>query len=192
MKRLVLVSTVLLVLQVALPAARAQYRNQVFSVGGGYSMLMGEMDNMQLSGTPMLGGEYRWKLLSDHWWLVVRMLVGFRAHKDDYAANALGTMLDVKPGINIRYVFLTHDFRPYIQLGTTYSTLWYFTEPSQDVLDNYLPHSNWGTINLQPGFEYVFMRNVSLQLALDIERILIWSGDDGWMLLFTGLLNFYI
>lgn len=192
MKRLACIVVTLVALGAALPSAHAQYRNQIFAVGGGYHRLMNDNLDLQLTGGAMIGGEYLWRMMDDHWWFGVKVDIGFRQHQDEYADVNIGTLLESKPGVFLRYVILTHNFRPFIQFGTSFSTLWYFSQPSADVISQYLPHTNWGTVNAMLGVEYVFTRNMALLLGVDGEWMFIWSAADSRALQFRALLNFYI
>ena len=192
MKTLAYALVTLLWLSMTSSSAHAQYRNQLFSLGGGTHRIIGDNPNLQIGSAFMLGGEYLWRMLDNHWWFGLKVNIGFRKHLDPFADNVFGTFLESKPGIFLRYVILTDDIRPYVQLGSSFSSLWFFKDAGEQAMANYLPHSNWGSLSLGLGLEYVYARNMSFSLSAEGEWMFIWSSPDSRGIHLTALLNFYL
>lgn len=180
------------VLLLSAAAAQAQYRNHVFSLGLGYEALLSDLAHLDTGGAPMLGGSYRFKMLDDHWWFDVGVMVGFRGLNDPFGADALGTLLDVRPNFGLRYYFMTNKIRPYLQFGGALHTLFWFKSPAEDVANGYLPHPTFGTLYAQPGLELVFMRNTALQLYVDVHYLLFWNAPDGLALFPCAQIAWYM
>ena len=58
-------------------------------------------------------------------------------------------------------------------------------------LDNYLPHPNVGAIHFQPGLEWIFTRDIALNIFADYQRWPIFNADDNNSLVLGFGINFY-
>ena len=164
---------------------------------------------LRLSNGWRLGGETNFKMSSDHWWFSGRVNVGILSYPDptidskstaadkfDHeASKALGTLLGVEAGIGVRYIIFTDRVRPYLQLSLSYLRLFTFADAAgadcsgADVVGctdgssnstDYLPHPNVGGIHLQPGLEYVFTRDMAINVFADVQRWLLFNAPGNF------------
>lgn len=156
------------------------------------------------------GGETNFKLNDDHYWLTARVNVSalqfpegnksgtIDEQFDAAAGDALGTLLGVEGVLGLRYVFLTDRFRPYLQASLSFLRLFSFTSLASDGCNvatlcsgsstnssEFLPHPNIGGLHLQPGFEFIFTRDVAFHLYLDLQRAVIFNADDNNVVTFA-------
>ena len=161
------------------------------------------------------GFESSFKMDDDHFWFTVRGNVGFmefssaagdspEAIFDAEANKALGTLVGFQGSIGIRYYVFTDRIRPYLQASLSYLRLMTFTgsaesactnstvcDTSQTNLANLLPHPNVGAIHFQPGMEWIFTRDIALNIFADLQRWLIFNADDNNSLVLGIGINFY-
>ena len=154
-----------------------------------------------------LGGEIDFKLHADHWWFTGRIngkLFGYDPSGDpnsleyqyDTAANdQIGVILGLEGVLGVRYYFLTDRIRPYLGIGVSYMHLFSFTSSTSNVCslaevclasggtvgDNFLPHTNIFAPHLQPGVEFILVRDVALSVQADLQRWLIINADGNWV-----------
>ncbi len=176
-----------------------------------------EPDNrpLRLNRGARLGFESNFKMNNDHFWFSVRGNVGVFDFKsaagtspeevfDSEADRTLGTLVGVQGSIGVRYYILTDRMRPYIQGSLSYLRLMAFTGTAESSCDtslpacqsgtnssNYLPHPNVGAIHIQPGFEWIFTRDIALHFFADYQRWLIFNADDNNTIVLGVGINFY-
>jgi hypothetical protein len=146
-----------------------------------------------------LGVESGFKLSEDHFWLIPRFNFGFLSYDgtdayDRAAADEMGTLFAIQPEIAVRYVILTDQIRPYIQLGFSYMHLFSFSstagsncaagicsDPTVASGSNssvYLPHSNIGGFHVQPGIEFIVARDIAIKVMVDMQYWLVFGAAD--------------
>ena len=141
-----------------------------------------------------IGGETNMKLSADHWWASFRLNIGLLSYLpaggsdaeilyDAQAANTMGLLMAVQGQIGIRYVILTDRFRPYVQAAVSYMPLISFTGAGGNACDSdarwctgadnntaaFLRQEHVGGVHLQPGFEWVFKRDMALHVFIDAQ-----------------------
>jgi len=155
------------------------------------------------------------KMNDDHWWLNTGAAVGLLRFSpqggdaleeafDKEANKALGTLMGIEASLGLRNYFLTDRMRPYLQASLYFLRILTFTdragmaceqgalcETDRTNLDNFLPHPNVGAVHLQPGFEWIFTRDIGLNLFIDFQRWLIINADDNNALVFGIGINLY-
>ncbi len=155
------------------------------------------------------------KMNDDHWWLNTGATVGLLRFNpqggaaleeafDEEANNILGTLMGIEASLGLRYYFLTDRMRPYLQASLSFLRMLTFTdraevacelgslcETDRTNLDNFLPHPNVGAVHLQPGFEWIFTRDIGLNVFIDFQRWLIFNADDNNALVFGIGINLY-
>lgn len=162
-----------------------------------------------------VGLENNYKMNDDHFWFIIRGNLGLMQFNDssettpealfDTEANrTLGTLLGFQGSIGVRYYLLTDYIKPYIQGSLSYLRLMTFTATAEESCNtallacssgtnstNYLPHPNVGAIHVQPGLEWIFTRDIALNIFLDYQRWLIFNADDNNTLVIGLGFNFY-
>jgi hypothetical protein len=159
---------------------------------------------LRLQNGGRFGGETNFKMSSDHWWFTGRVNIGILQYPDPPASNksatarfdreasaALGTLLGVQGSMGVRYFIFTDRVRPYLQFGLSYLRLISFKDAaSSDCTDgvacvdggsntsNYMPHPNVGGLHVQPGVEWVFTRDIAINLFADVEHWIIFNAPD--------------
>ena len=171
---------------------------------------------LRLSNGYRIGLESNFKMLNDHFWFSTRFNTHFLKYGgiggkdqaslefDRYADNALGTILGIEPYAGVRYVIMTDQIRPYLQAGLSYMRLFTFTSRADAVCSVYpdgcstysnqnffLSHPNIFSVHIEPGFEWVFTRNVALRVFVDMYRwVLINTKDNNGLSMGMGITFF--
>jgi len=196
--------------------ARAQYTNNSFALDAGwlYSMKPSSLDATgavkALSNRPLrltsfghVGGEVNFKLDEDKWWMSFRVDLSLSQHAsvgsppnqasyDQQARDALGTMIGVTGRMGVRRYFLTDRFRPYGQLGLSYTRLFTTNDISGENCvsaanictgtysnqSEFLPHPNIGAVHVQLGTEMLYERDQGIHVYVDLQRWLIFNAAD--------------
>jgi hypothetical protein len=156
---------------------------------------------LRLANGARLGGETSFKLDEDHWWATFRVNVAAlqfaagdkKGDFDSVAKEKLGTLLGVQGMMGFRYVIFTDKVRPYLQLSLSYLRLFSFASAAGDscegVLglpycnsgtyqDNFLPHPNVGGVHGVGGVEFIFTRDIAINVFLDFQRWIIFNAAD--------------
>jgi len=189
--------------------AKAQYKNLAWGVDANYiwiwkpSVLNNTGGRLPMANQPMrlsmgggLGGETNFKLSEDHWWFTARLNVGFLSYLPTYGADGdrqydieanrtIGTLMSLQGQIGVRYVFLTDRFRPYLQASVSYLRLFSFMVGTCDPAAtdcSYLPHENVGGLHIRPGLEWIFTRDIALNVFLDAQLWIIINATPNFSL----------
>ncbi len=200
MKRTFLAATLTLMALFCLFAneAKAQYKNTMFGIGVASHSIFASKDvpSLQFFPSGAIGGESLFKMGQDHWWFGVKLHIGFTAHRDPLVREQLGVLMMLRAGLGVRYVILTDRIRPFIQLGGTYNRIFYFTDDSKASVaaaaDTYLKHRNLGSLSLTPGVEFVYKRNMSIQVAIDGEWVIVYNDKQAFGLFPSVTFMFYM
>ena len=157
------------------------------------------------------------KMNDDHWWLNTSATLGMLGFNpqgrnptakafDTEAKNTLGSLMAIEAALGLRYYLFTDQMRPYLQASLSLLRLQTFTnkaeagcdpnqgafcDPSRTNLDNFLPHPNVGTVHVQPGFEWIFTRDIGLNVFIDFQRWLIINADDNNAVVFGIGISLY-
>ncbi len=209
--------------------ASAQYKNKAFGLDIGYWMLTkptvldgsGGIINPasnrpnRLANGLRFGGETLLKLDHDNVWFVGRVNLAFLQYSvnssatdierdfDQAAKESVGTVFGIQGQLGIRYLFLTDNFRPYIQGGMSFMYLLTFSSESDGDCtiflcngigtneDNFLPHQAVGAFHLEPGVEVIMSRDFAIRIYADIQRWIVFNATDNYgVVLGLGLLWF--
>lgn len=204
--------------------AYAQYKNTAFGIDVGYTVItrpsilnadgsiIYQTDQRpdRMAFGQRLGGEYDFKLHTDHWWFTARLnanLFEFMANTsntilnnyDAAAKNSMGTLLGAQGVVGPRYVLMTDHIRPYLQLGVSYMYLFSFSGNDSNtctdsvyclnqgtVGDNFLPHTSIFALHFEPGVEFIVMRDVAIHVIFELQDWLIFNGPNNYAFT-TGL-----
>lgn len=167
---------------------------------------------LRLGHSVRLGGEIDFKLHADHWWFFGRLngkFYGYDPSGDpnsieyqfDKAANdQVGLVFGLEGVLGVRYYFLTDRVRPYLGIGVSYMHLFNFTNLNNTCTlptvcinaggtsgDNFFAHSNIFAPHLQPGVEFIVVRDIAISLQVDLQRWLVINAEGNWV--FGGLLG---
>ncbi len=219
MRKYLTIASVAAAIGLCSASASAQYQNSAFGLDVGYwlisqptvvdkttgASLQGDRLPLRVRNGVRFGGETNFKMDEDHFWFSGRVNVGFLQfplgrndltatldEQFDYAAHKnLGTIFGVQGLIGVRYVFLTDQFRPYIQGGLSFLRLMSFASTSDQTCDItgiacnggnnsavFLAHPNVGGAHITPGLELILKRDIALNLFVDIQRWLIFNAAD--------------
>lgn len=177
------------------------------------SYVSGDHMPLRLGHSFRLGGEVDFKLHADHWWFFGRLNGKFYGYDpagdpnsveyqfDDVANDQVGVVLGLEGVLGVRYYFLTDRVRPYLGIGVSYMHLFSFTSATSNtctiatvcinsngtVGDNFLAHTNIFAPHVQPGVEFIVVRDVAISLQADLQRWLVINADGNWV--FGGLLG---
>lgn len=158
---------------------------------------------LRLANGIRFGGDFGFKLVDSHWWMNIKMNLGLLRYAFDQngtslqndfdraAASAVGTVFAVNPVLGIRYYFLTDRIRPYAQLGASYMALFSFSNTNENLcadatvcdtsatnINNFLPRRNIMVAHVQPGIEFIVVRDIAIHLYLDLQHWFVFSGPD--------------
>ncbi len=203
MKRyfLAIVFAVVAVLFIMPKEAQAQYKNSMFGLGVGTHAIFASktVPSLQLYPTGSFGFESLFKLGHDHWWFDVKLHVGFNANRYHDAYEKLGVLMNLDAGIGVRYYFLTDRIRPFLQFGGGYQRIFYFTNSRKnqdssisEAADLYLAHQNLGSLNVTPGIEFIYRRNMSIQIAAECQWVIVFNDRQAFGLYPTVMFMFYM
>ena len=162
---------------------------------------------LRLGHSIRVGGEIDFKLHADHWWFTGRLngkFFGYDPSGDpnsleyqfDSAANdQVGLVFGLEGVLGVRYYFLTDRVRPYLGIGVSYMHLFNFTSATSNVCslatvclnnggtvgDNFFAHSNIFSPHVQPGVEFIVVRDFAISLQADLQRWLIINAEGNWV-----------
>lgn len=197
MKRnlLALVLAIATVIMFIPEVSHAQYRNSMFGLGLGTHSIFAskEAPSLQLTPTGSIGFESLFKMRNDHWWFGVKLHIGFGASRYEEARENFGVLMHLAAGLGVRYYFLTDRIRPFLQFGGGYNRIFYFKdEPSSYLVSKYMSHQNLGSLSVTPGIEFVYARNMSIQIAAECEWVIVYNDKQAFGLYPTVMFMFYM